>query len=108
VLHEVSISRETVLEVVKQAIESAQSDEKVTVRVSPQDFAFIESIKEKLGKDFDALKRSKIEASDDVADGGCVIETNYGDVNATVEQKLEKLWETISEKLPRIKNAIGG
>ena len=108
VLHEVSISREVVLEVVKQAIESAQSEENVTVRVSPQDFSFIESIREKLGKEFDVVKRAKIESSEEVADGGCVIETNYGDVSATIEQKLEKLWETISEKLPRVKNTIGG
>jgi flagellar assembly protein FliH len=103
---EIAENRELILGVVKQAVESAQSDENVTVRVSPEDFAFIEQIKESLGKEHEPVKRAKLEASDEITDGGCIIETNYGDVDATVEQRVEKLWESLVGKLPKVKSKI--
>lgn len=105
-MSEIEQKREIVLEVIKQAIESAQSDENVTVRVSATDYAFIEEIKERLGKGFEAVKAAKFEPSDEIADGGCVIETNYGDVDATVEQRLETLWSTLVGKLPKVKSVV--
>lgn len=106
-MDEIKDRREIVLNVVRQSIENAQSDENVTVRVSQDDFSFIESIKERLGKEFDSVKKAKFEAGDTIADGGCVIETNYGDVDATVEERLDKLWNAISEKLPKTEDVFG-
>lgn len=106
VLRELSVSQDAVLDVMKQAVASAQSEETITIRVSSDDYAFIENIKTKLGKDFDFLQRAKLEASEEVSKGGCIVETNYGVVNATVEQRLDKLWATISEKLPKVGDVI--
>lgn len=104
---EVKERPELVLEVIKTAVESAQSEEAITVRLSPSDMQFIDETRMKLGKEFDALKKAKFEASDSVSDGGCVVETNYGDVDATMEQRFEKLWTAVSEKLPKLKNVVG-
>ena len=106
VYDEISARPEVVIEVVRQALMAAQSDENVTVRVSPSDLAFIDDIKEKLDKEFDNVKRLKFEASDDVSSGGCVVETNYGDVNATLEQRIDRLWAQLSEKLPKTVNVM--
>lgn len=107
-MDEIKERPELVLSVLQQAINSAQSEENITIRVSPSDLEFIESTKEKLGKDFEALKKARLEPAEDMTAGGCIIETNYGDVNATVEQRMEKLWASISEKLPKVKDSIGG
>lgn len=104
---EISEHKELILSVVKQAIEAAQSDENITVRISADDLQFIEGMREKLGKDFDSLKRTKFESSDTISAGGCVVETNYGDVDATVEQRVDKLWASISGKIPKVKDAVG-
>ena len=85
---------------------SAQSDEKVTVRVSIADLKFIESVRDRLGKEFEVLKRVQLESSDEISNGGCVVETNYGDVNATLEQRFQSMWNSISEKLPKINDVI--
>lgn len=105
-MHEISVRPDAVLEAIRQAVQSAQTEESITIRVSPEDYKFIESVKEKLGKDFDFLEKSKLEASEEITRGGCVIETNYGAVNATVEQRVSKLWETLSEKLPKIQDVV--
>jgi flagellar assembly protein FliH len=107
VMKEIQEKPEIVLEVIRNAVESAQSDENVTVRLSLSDYEFVEGIKEKLGKEFESVKSARIESSADVSNGGCVVETNYGDVNATLEQRVEKLWASLSEKLHKVKNVIG-
>ena len=107
VYQEISAKPEIVLETVRQALLSAQSDENVNIRISPSDYEFIESTREKLGKEFDGVKRAKLESSAEIENGGCVVETNYGDVNATLEQRLQRMWASISEKLPKTKSTIG-
>jgi flagellar assembly protein FliH len=104
---EVAERPELVREVIKAAVESAQSDESIVVRLSPSDMQFIDETRVKLGKEFEALKKAKFEASDTVQSGGCIVETNYGDVDATMEQRFEKLWAAVSEKLPKLRNVVG-
>ncbi len=103
---EIAEKPELILEVVRQAIQGAQSDETVTVRVSAIDLEFIEQMREKLGKEFELVKRAKFEASDSITPGGCVVETNYGDVDATVEQRVGKLWNSLKEKLPKVPGSV--
>jgi flagellar assembly protein FliH len=98
---EVSARPEVILGIVRQAIENIQSDEKLTIKVSPRDFAFIESVKDKLGKEFETVLRARLESSEDVANGGCLLTTAFGDVDSTIEQRLSKLWTALAEKLPR-------
>lgn len=103
-MNEIEEKPELILKVVNAAIQGAQSDESVTVRVSQTDLDFIEQSREKLGKEFDSLKRAKFEASENVKPGGCVVETNYGDVDASVEQRVDKLWASLVNKLPKVAN----
>jgi flagellar assembly protein FliH len=98
---------ETILSVIRQAVENAQNEEHVTIRVSPSDLEFIESVKDKLGKEMEFLQKAKIESVETISNGGCIIATNYGDIDASLEQRVDKVWLTLSEKLPRVKNEIG-
>jgi flagellar assembly protein FliH len=104
---EIAEKTELILSTARHAIESAQSDENITVRLAPSDLEFIEHMKEKLGKDFEKLKKAKLEASDSITPGGCIVATNYGDVDATVEQRVEKLWNSLSSKLPKVSDTAG-
>lgn len=107
-MDEISTRPEAVLSVVQQAAAAAQSDETITVRVAEEDFAFIEGAREELGTEFAVLGRARIESSPEIKPGGCIVQTNYGDVDATVERRLEKLWESIEEKMPQVKPVVGG
>jgi flagellar assembly protein FliH len=91
--------------IVRRAIEEGQADERIVVRVSAEDKAFIEASRERLGRDADAAKRVKLEEDASVASGGCVIETNFGSIDATIEQRVQKLWQAIAEKLPKTPDA---
>ena len=101
ILSEIESKDDIVLQVLKQIVPSLQTDEQMTVNVSPRDFAIIEKSKGKLGRDFEFLERLKLVASETMTNGGCVIETNYGTIDASIEQRLVKVWETLESKIPR-------
>ncbi len=103
---EIQTKKEIILEVLQQAAIEAQGEERFSIRLSNQDLEFIESMKERLGKGFEFIKRAKLEGSDDIQPGGCVIVTNFGQVDATIEKRLEKIWQTLSEIRPKTSDVM--
>lgn len=101
---EIADRSDRILPVLKQAIELAQSEESVVARISEEDYKFIEEFRQKVNKEFDFLKRIKFDASPDIERGGCLLETNYGVVDATIGERVDKLWGILSEKIPKVKN----
>jgi len=101
VLAEIEQKDDLVLNILKQIVPAMQGDEQMVVNVSARDFAVIEKSKGKLGREFEFLERLKLQAGETVANGGCVVETNYGTIDATIEQRLLKVWETLDSKVPR-------
>ncbi|MCB9025915.1 MAG: hypothetical protein H6625_06330 [Bdellovibrionaceae bacterium] len=99
----IEIHPEVILDVIRKVIEDTQTNEDVILKLSADDYMFIEGSREKLGKKLDFLKRVKLEVVDEIERGGCILETRYGAIDATIEQRLEKVWQAISNKMPRIK-----
>jgi flagellar assembly protein FliH len=103
---EVQSDPQIVVEVIRDAIEKAQAEEEVTVQVCPSQLEFLENLKSEHNREFDFLKKVRLEPAEGVNPGGCVIETNYGEIDARFEERVSKLWETVSENLLRVKGRI--
>lgn len=103
---EVTQHDEVILEVLRQAVSLSQEDENITVTVNGTQFEYIENFKQQTGREFDFLKKIKFVASDDVARGGCVVETNYGVIDSQIHQRLEQLYKNLIEVLPKSKNLV--
>jgi flagellar assembly protein FliH len=103
---EVIADPDRIKDVIRQALEMAQLDEEVTVQVAPSQFLFLESLKKETGREYEFLKKVKLDASPEVTEGGCIIETNYGSIDARLEERVKKLWESIAESLYRVKDKI--
>ena len=96
------------VEVIRQAVELAQGEENVTIHLSDKQMAFIENLQSQKKVEFDFLDKVKLVGNAEITPGGCVIETNYGEVDARVEQRIEKLWTNLKENLPRVKPKLVG
>ncbi len=103
---EVEQQNEVILEVLKQAVSLSQGDENITVTVSTKQFEYVETLKQQTGRDFDFAKKIKFVPSDDVALGGCIVETNFGVIDSRIDQRLEQLYKNLVETLPKSKNLI--
>ncbi len=99
-------NQESVIQVIKKAIEIAQTEEDVTVLVSVQQIELLEKIKDSGIRDSEFLKSVKLEASPLVSVGSCIVETNYGIIDARVEQRVIKLWSELKQSVPKLKSPI--
>ncbi len=105
-MSEVKERPDLILEVLKQAASDAQDEQSLMIRLSPEDLNFIESMKDKLSKEFEFMKKAKFEPSENVQPGGCVIVTNFGQVDASIEKRLDKVWTTLNEIRPKIEETL--
>lgn len=105
---EVETSPETLLSVLKESVALSQDEENVTILIAQEQLEFIEGLQNQSGREFEFLKKIKIQASPDVTIGGCIVQTNYGEVDARLEQRIDTLWQAVSENLPKVKDKIAG
>jgi len=101
-LKEIQIDPKLIFNVLKTALENAQSEEEIKIKINPQDQEFVERVKGEAGNPFERIAKLKIEVTESVARGGCIVETNYGVVDATIGQRIEKLWAVLDSKIPKI------
>lgn len=103
---ELNGNQEAIIQILRDAVGLSQDEENITVRVSQTQFDFLEELKKETGREFDFIKRIRFEPSPEVSDGGCIVETNYGEVDARIEQRIEQLWTALSENMPKTKDRI--
>jgi flagellar assembly protein FliH len=96
-----------VLPVIRKAVNDSQEDENITIHISDKQIEFIENLKKISGREFDFLKNTKLEPSAQILTGGCIIETNYGVIDAQIENRVENIWTELKQALPKIKKIAG-
>ena len=100
-MREIKQDPSSILSVVQKVVADAQSDEQLMIRVSPSDLEFLEEVRSKTGKAAEVLKRVKLDATEGITPGGCLLESNYGSIDATVEMRVQRAWEALVESLPK-------
>lgn len=87
--HEATVSRETVLYVVRGALNELSAGPSVAIRVNPLDLPVLEEQRLDLGvpSSIDVM----LVADPAVSQGGCLIESGTGRVDATIEKQLTRI-----------------
>ncbi len=98
-MKEIDTQEEYIAVVIRRTLEMVQSDEEINIRISQADKVWIDSYKETLFKELNLDASTRIEEDQKISRGGVVIETNHGVIDASVEQRLQKLEQIISEEI---------
>jgi flagellar assembly protein FliH len=94
------------LNTIKSALELAQGEENITLHVSEKQIEFLEKLKLENKVEFDYLEKVKLISNSNISPGGCIVETNYGEVDAQIEQRISQLWDHLKEQMPRVKDKL--
>lgn len=89
----ISVEKDKVLSIVKEALKAVPINEEVFIKVNPDDYEFISGRINELGVDKTKLK---IEPSSEINTGGCSIETRYQYIVSTIEQRFKELEDAIN------------
>lgn len=97
ILYQIESDGKAVREAVIKAVHLAAERSKVTLRVNPEDFDYVEKLRPEFFTKFNELKSIMVTSDPSITRGGCFLETPYGDVDARIETQLEKIHQCVEE-----------
>ncbi len=81
--------RNIVVNIAKEAIKRASDREVLRIRVAPVDYDALNKKRSELLQCIDGIKSLIFEADESVQPGGCLIETNQGEIDARIESQIK-------------------
>lgn len=85
--------RDTIINAVKYATEKSD----ITLRISPDDFEYVENLRPDLFAELKELKSMMVTADPSITRGGCLVESSHGNIDARIETQLEKIHQCLEE-----------
>lgn len=97
VYHNLKSNETAVKDAIFNALELAVEKSKVVINVNPDDYDCVEKLRPELFKNDKALKSIVVTSDPSITRGGCLLETPYGDVDAGVETRLDKIYQCLQD-----------
>ena len=94
ICHEVTLNRDTVVCVAREALAKVEDPGKIKIRMSPSDLIFIKETRSQLSDIIENIENVILEAEENVQSGGCIIETDLGEIDARIERQLQIVEES--------------
>jgi flagellar assembly protein FliH len=101
VCQEVEINKEVVLEIVRAALSRVEVPGEITVKLNPADLQFIQDTNIQVTDFFPHLDHVRFEAEVSILNGGCIIETNLGEIDARIEKQFQVVEETFRNEFKK-------
>ena len=87
VAKELETKPETIVDIVLQALSPVLQNHQITIWVNKIDKEILETEKTRLKEKLEQVQSLSIKERDDVAQGGCIIETESGIINASIDNQ---------------------
>ena len=99
--YEMNTNIKTVSHVVKEALKKTADHEKVKIRLSPVDLRSLTDERFGFARLSDDTENVTLEPDETILSGGCVIETDHGDIDAKIEKQFQVVEEAFEEALQK-------
>jgi flagellar assembly protein FliH len=97
--NEVRSNDSVIKKAIFDALELALEKSKVVFNVNPDDYDYVEKLRPELFNQCKGLKSVVVTSDPGVSRGGCYLETPYGNIDATIESKLEKIYQCFQDSV---------
>lgn len=91
VARELELHPEAIVDIVLQAIAPVTQNRQITIYVNKADKEILEANKPRIKEILEQIQNLSIKERDDVSQGGCIIETETGIINAGIENQWRAL-----------------
>jgi len=96
ILQAVEAKPEIVLSIIENALSTSVQADAYRIRVSPQDLDLVNEQKPLFLASISGMKNISISADAAITPGGCRVESDFGDVDATISSQLEEIRKALS------------
>jgi flagellar assembly protein FliH len=101
ICQEITVDKEIVICVAREALAKVEDPGKIKIKMSPSDLQFIKETRSQLSNMIENIDHVTLEAAENIQSGGCIIETDLGEIDARIEKQLqavEESFRTVAEK----------
>lgn len=88
-----------VLQAVQECLGYLEDKARVVLKVHPDDLAVVRRHRSDWLESLEGLEQLLIEGDEGISRGGCIVETPKGDVDAQIEERLERLRAALSDAI---------
>lgn len=100
VIHrEVTVNPDIVLSTIEMALQASVKSDSYTIHVNPEDLELVEERKPLFLASIRGLENIHFRPDTEVERGGCLVESNLGQVDATIEGQLDEVRRTLLEAI---------
>lgn len=96
--HEISINPEIILKTLQEAIKYLVVQKRVVIHLNPVDYQYLLTQSEKFPLALGDQGKVKLMEDPSITRGGCLLETPYGKIDATLESQFEEIVSLIWER----------
>ena len=89
VCREINTNKDVILSILKESLKKLGEPETIMVKIRPSDFEIIKSSEFEIAEYFDRIENVTFIKDDTIDNGGCIIETNLGNIDARIEKQFE-------------------
>jgi flagellar assembly protein FliH len=93
--HEIQSREEVILNIITQAMHAAIKADEFHIKVNPDDFQVVTDNKPLFLASISGLNNITFEADPSIDRGGCLVESDLGQVDATIETKLDEIYQQL-------------
>lgn len=94
ICREVKLDREIVVCVAREALAKVEDPGRIRIKMSPSDLQFINEIKHQFSNLISHIDDVTFEAEESIQSGGCIIETDLGEIDARIDKQLQAVEES--------------
>jgi len=87
------------LNIIKEALKKILDHKGIKIKVSPADLQFVKDSKLQLLDSIDAAEGIIFEEDPSIREGGCIIETSLGDIDARIDKQIQMVEEAFKSQL---------
>ena len=96
---EVAADSKVILTIIENALQSSVRTDQYRIRINPADLESVTQQKPLFLASISGLKNLSIETDTEISPGGCRVDSELGDVDATIETQLEAIRQSLSEAI---------
>lgn len=96
---EVAADPKVILTIIENALQSSVRTDQYRIRINPADLESVTQQKPLFLASISGLKNLSIETDSEISPGGCRVDSDLGDVDATIETQLETIRQSLSEAI---------
>jgi len=90
--------REVVVTTAREAIKKASDREMIKIKINPVDYETLNKNRTALLKSLDGIKSIVIEEDPAIQPGGCLVETNQGDIDGRIDSQMRVIEDEIRRR----------